>query len=162
MCSNIICHIYTRPLFLRRAQKASPELPRRKSIRWALTPLRPMPQARRFRRVRVRFIFNISAKSWRNATVQGRASISRTTPITTSTHLGPKSTTPRPLHHRSANCPPKWCQRPCYLTSRLWLRPDHEMHSESNLDVRNKRVNSNRLISSLQKGFLERQSCRAK
>ena len=42
------------------------------------------------------------------------------------------STTPRPLHHRR-DSPSNWCQRPCYLTSRLWLRPDHhEMHSESN------------------------------
>ena len=49
---------------------------------------------------------------------------------------------PRPLHHRIAGCAPNWCQPPCYLTSRLWLRPDHEMHSESNLDARNNRVNS--------------------
>ena len=50
---------------------------------------------------------------------------------------------PRPLHCRSQNCAPNWCRRPCYLTSRLWPRPDHhEMHSESNLDARNKRVNS--------------------
>ena len=72
MCSNIICHIYTRPLFLRRAQKASPEPPLTKSIRCALMPLAVMPQCRRFRCVRVRLIFNISASSWQNATVQGR------------------------------------------------------------------------------------------
>ena len=132
MCSNIICHIYTRPLVLRRAQKASPEPPRRKSMRCALMPFTPMSQHCRFRWVTVRFVFSISAKSWRNATVQGRASISQTTPTTTSTHLGPKPTAPRSLHH-GHNCTPNWCQRPCYLTSRLWLRPDHhEMHSESN------------------------------
>ena len=63
MCSNIICHVYTRPLFLRRAQKASPEPTRRKSIRWALMPSRPMEQNLRFRCVRVRFVFSISARS---------------------------------------------------------------------------------------------------
>ena len=84
-----------------------------------------------------------------------------TTPTTTSTHLGPKSTAPWPLHH-GTHCTPNWCLWPCYLTSRLWPRPDHEMHSASNLDARNKRVNSNRLISSLQKGFLALQSRRAK
>ena len=137
MCSNIICHIYTRPLFLRRTQKASPEPARTKSIRWALMPSTQMEQRCRFRRVIVRLIFNISAKSWRHATVQGSSSISQTTHTTTSTHLGPKSTAPRPLHHGSNNCAPNWCQRPWYLTSRLWLRPDdHEMHSEqSNFDA---------------------------
>ena len=135
MCSNIIniiCHIYTHPLVLRRAQKASPEPPRRKSIRCALMPLTPMEQHCRFRWVTVRFVFSISANSWRNATVQGSSSISQTTPITTSTHLGPKSTAPRPGHHRIENCTPNWCQRPICWTARLWLRPDHEMHSESN------------------------------
>ena len=76
-------------LFSRRSQKASPEPPRTKSIRCASMPLRPMRQSCRFRCVIVRFIFNISPSAWRNATVQGRASISQTTPITTSTHLGP-------------------------------------------------------------------------
>ena len=136
MCSNIIFHIYTRPLFLRRAQKASPELPQWKSIRWALMPFTPMKQRCRFRRVIVRLIFNISARSWRNATVQGSSSISQTTHTTTSTHLGPKSTTPRPLH-QSSHWTPNWSQRPFCWTSRLWLRPDdHEMHSEqSNFDA---------------------------
>ena len=135
--------VYTHIHFLRRAQKASPEPPRTQSIRCALMPLTRMSHPCRFRCVMVPLVFNISAKSWRNATVQGRASISQTTPTTTSTHLGPKFTAPRPLHLRSGHCPPNWCQRPCYLTSRLWLRPDHhEMHSESNLDARNKRVNS--------------------
>ena len=61
----------------------------------------------------------------------GSSSISQTTHTTTSTHLGPKSTTPRPLHHRSQDCPPNSCQRGCDLTSRLSLRPDdHEKHSE--------------------------------
>ena len=134
MFKHHLPHLYTSPLFLRRAQKASPEppRPRRKSIRCALMPLTPMEHACRFRCVMARLIFNISANSWRNATVQGRASISQTTPTTTSTHLGPKFTTPRPLHHRIAHCTPNWCQRPRYLTSRLWLRPDQrEMHSES-------------------------------
>ena len=72
MCSNIICHIYTRPLFLRRAHRASPEPPRTKSIRGALMPLTPIQQRSRFRRVMVRLIFSISANSWRNKTVQGR------------------------------------------------------------------------------------------
>ena len=56
---------------------------------------------------------------------------------TTSTHLGPKFTAPRPLRCRNSNFSPNWCQRPCCLTSRLWLRPDdHEMHSEqSNFDA---------------------------
>ena len=108
-----------------------------KSIRWALMPLTPMVQLCRFRCVRVRFVLNISASAWRNKTVQGRASISQTTPTTTSTHLRPKATTPRPLHHGSQNDPPNWCQRPWYLTSRLWLRPDdREKHSEqSNFDA---------------------------
>ena len=149
MCSNIICHIYTRPLFLRRAQKPSAEPPRTKSIRWASIPSTLMSQHSRFRCVMVRLVFNISAISWRNKTVQGSSSISQTTHTTTSTHLGPKCTAPRPLHH-GTYCPPNWCQRPFYLTSRLWLRPDHEMHSELNLDARNKDVNScdsNKLIS---------------
>ena len=137
-CSNIICHIYTRPLISRRSQnKDSPEPPRTQSIRCALMPLRPMRQARRFRWVTVRLIFSISANSWRNATVQGSSSISQTTPTTTSTHLGPKFTAPRPLHLRSRHCPPNWCQRPICWTARLWLRPGHcAKHSEqSNFDA---------------------------
>ena len=82
-------------------------------------------------------------------TVQGRASISQTTPTTTSTHLRPKATTPRPLHHGSQNDRPNWCQRPWYLTSRLWLRPDdHEEHSEQSFfDACWKSDNFNALIS---------------
>ena len=138
----------TRPLFSRRAQKASPEPPRRKSIRCALMPSTPMRQYCRFRWVTVRFIFNISPSAWRNATVQGSSSISQTTPITTSTHLGPKSTAPRPLHCRSQNCPSNWCQRQFGWTARLWLGPDHEMHSEqSNFDACWKKRDFNALIS---------------
>ena len=88
-CSNIICHIYTRPLFLRRTQKASPKPPRSKSIRWALMPFTPMRQHCRFKCLIVRLLFNISANSWPNETVQGRASISQTTPTRTSTHFRP-------------------------------------------------------------------------
>ena len=92
-CSNIICHIYTRPLFLRRTQKASPKPPRSKSIRWALMPFTPMRQHCRFKCLIVRLILNISANSWPNGTVQGRASISQTTPTRTSTHFGPNHPT---------------------------------------------------------------------
>ena len=131
--------------------KTSPKPPRTKSIRGALMPFTPMEQYCRFRWVTVRLIFNISANSWRNATVQRSSSISQTTPTRTSTHLGPKSTTPRLRYHRSSNCPPNWCQRPCYLTSRLWLRPDrNEMHPEifeSNLDARSTKCELNKLIS---------------
>ena len=38
---------------------------------------------------------------------------------------------PQPLHCRIHRSAPNWGQRPCHLTSRLWLRPDHEMHSAS-------------------------------
>ena len=80
-------HLHRHPLFLRRAQKASPEPPQRKSIRWALMPSTPMPQRCRFRCVMVRLIFNISAISWRNVSVKGISSISQTTHTITSTHL---------------------------------------------------------------------------
>ena len=115
MCSNIICHVYTRPLFLRRAQKASPEPPRRKSIRCALMPLTPMQQSCRSRCVMVRLIFNISPIAWRNATVQGRASISQTTHTTTSTHLWTQ------VHRSSApSLPqPKFCAKLMSTTDSL-------------------------------------------
>ena len=68
--STTSTHIHSR--FLRRAQKAPPEPPRSKSIRCALMPFRRMRQFCRFRTVMVWLIFNISASSWRNKTVQGR------------------------------------------------------------------------------------------
>ena len=64
----------TYPLFLKRAQKTSPEPPRRKSIHWALMPSTPMKQFSKFKRVMVRFVFSISANPWPNETVQGRPS----------------------------------------------------------------------------------------
>ena len=143
-------HLHT-STFLRRAQKhlQTPKPPRRKSIRCALMPLRPMRHKCRFRCVIVRLVFNISPSSWQNKTVQGSSSISQTTPTTTSTHPAPKSTTPRPRHHRSSHCPPNWCQRPICCSSRLWLRPDHrEKHSEqSNFDACWKSGNFHALIS---------------
>ena len=65
--------------------------------------------------------------------------------------FGPKFTAPRPLHRRSHDWNTNWCQRPWYLTSRLWLRPDdHEMHSEqSNFDACWKSVKFYALISDL-------------
>ena len=181
-CSNIICHVYTRPLFwirpthqtslyvfkhvqtssatsthvrcfwdrLKKPLQNHHEEKWTKSIRWALMPLTPMVQLCRFRCVRVRFVLNISASAWRNKTVQGRASISQTTHTTTSksAHLGPKSTTPRPLH-QSSHWTPNWSQRPFCWTARLWLRPDQrEMHSEqSNYDACWKKVKFYALIS---------------
>ena len=143
MCSNIIYHIYTYPLTVFEAGSKSPS---------RTTPNKPNPLCLD--------AFDTDAALFqiqmRNGTIclqrlsqflaecncAGSSSISQTTHTTTSTHLGPKSTAPRPLHCRIHDSTPNWCQRPCHLTSRLWLRPDHhEMHSESNLDARNKDVN---------------------
>ena len=81
-------HLPRTSTFVEMGSKASPEPPRTKSIRWALMPSTPMPQPCRFRCVRVRLIFNISASAWRNATVQCSSSISQTIPPSPP-HLGP-------------------------------------------------------------------------
>ena len=62
--------------------------------------------------------------------------------------FGPKSTAPWPLHHRNSCSASNWCQQWCDLTSRLWLRPDDEKHSEqSNFDASWKSVKFYALIS---------------
>ena len=71
--------LYTSVVF-ETGSKASPEPQRRKSIRRALIPFTAMSHNSRFRHVIVRFIFNISASSWRTEIVHGRASISQPTP----------------------------------------------------------------------------------
>ena len=132
MCLNVFKHLpphlYTRPLFLRRAQKP---LQNHNEENQSVAPW--------FLSQRCRTIpdsdmwscdlssTSLPAPGGLKLCTEGLRYHSR---LPTTTHLGPKSTAPRPFHRRGWDCMPNWCRRPCYLTSRLWLKPDHqEMHS---------------------------------
>ena len=64
-------HIYPLTVF-ESGSKSLSRTTRTNPIRCALMPSTPMPHCSRFRCLIVRLIFNISASSWRNKTVQGR------------------------------------------------------------------------------------------